>query len=325
MRSELKEATLGFLENLKIYNVESGECMKDLIGHTSQVTTVSWSPDGDYIASGSGDKSIRIWDTQSWECIRTFTPHKNLVECVTWSPDGSKLASGAWDDTINIWETDSWESKYTITKTNFHISGLSWSPDNTNLAAYFSNDIWIWNTSEEEFVKKLERRGVTLITSISWSPDGRFIAAGDSDANITIFGTNSWNSLEKLEGHSEHVDCLAWSKDSTLLVSGCDDYTIKVWDIDVEDEPKEASEASERYVWIGVFLIIIVMIFIIAVSITLLVVFKIYPALHNRSRGIPEESKNGRRRNSKPCPSCGRRMNVRDILCQNCRYNNRNR
>ncbi|MBO5838121.1 MAG: PD40 domain-containing protein, partial [Bacteroidales bacterium] len=71
--------------------------------HSNLVYSVSWSPDGKYLASGSGDKTLIIWDAKSGEKLKTLKGHSSFVESVCWSPDGKYLASGSWDNTVKIW------------------------------------------------------------------------------------------------------------------------------------------------------------------------------------------------------------------------------
>ena len=80
------------------------ELTKTLEGHSDYVHSVSLSPDGTKVASGSGDKTVKLWDVTSGECLQTLEGHSVFVNSVSFSPDGTKLASGSSDTTINIWE-----------------------------------------------------------------------------------------------------------------------------------------------------------------------------------------------------------------------------
>ncbi|NDD57575.1 MAG: hypothetical protein EBZ44_07715, partial [Verrucomicrobia bacterium] len=70
-------------------------CLMALIGHRSSVYSVSFSPDGTKIVSGSGDKSIRIWDATSGTQIHQLDGHSSDVRSVSFSPDGTKIVSGS--------------------------------------------------------------------------------------------------------------------------------------------------------------------------------------------------------------------------------------
>jgi WD40 repeat protein len=76
---------------------------KTLTGHSDMVTSVVYSPDGRYLASGSWDNTIKIWEVATGKELRTLTGHSIRVSSVVYSPDGRYLASGSGDKTIKIW------------------------------------------------------------------------------------------------------------------------------------------------------------------------------------------------------------------------------
>jgi HEAT repeat protein len=73
-------------------------------GHTSEIESVAWSPDGKRIASGSADNTVQVWDATTGSQLLTYRGHTNRVESVAWSPDGTRIASGNADTTVQVWE-----------------------------------------------------------------------------------------------------------------------------------------------------------------------------------------------------------------------------
>lgn len=75
-----------------------------LEGHSNTVWCVSFSPDGQLLASGSWDKTIRLWDVGTGGQVRTLEGHTAVARSVSFSPDGQLLASGAGDRTVRLWD-----------------------------------------------------------------------------------------------------------------------------------------------------------------------------------------------------------------------------
>ncbi|MEM5838706.1 hypothetical protein AAHH59_10320, partial [Pediococcus acidilactici] len=83
-----------------------GKVIRTLTGHSGWVLSVTFSPDGQILASGSHDKSIKLWQLETEEALCTLTGHEESVESVAFSPDGRMLASCSQDTTIKIWQQE---------------------------------------------------------------------------------------------------------------------------------------------------------------------------------------------------------------------------
>ena len=85
----------GSFKEIGVWRVSSGERVKTLTGHSSWVYSVVFSADGEYLASGSWDKTIGVWRVSSGERIKTLKGHFRGVKSVVFSADGEYLASGS--------------------------------------------------------------------------------------------------------------------------------------------------------------------------------------------------------------------------------------
>ncbi|MFG3818211.1 WD40 repeat domain-containing protein, partial [Limnothrix redekei] len=84
-------------------NVASGQEIATLQGHSGWVLSVSWSPDGKTLATGSFDKTVKLWNVASGQEIATLQGHSGGVSSVSWSPDGKTLATDSYDNTVKLW------------------------------------------------------------------------------------------------------------------------------------------------------------------------------------------------------------------------------
>jgi WD40 repeat protein len=66
--------------------------------------TVSWSPDGKYIALADGQKQVQIWKVAAQSLEYTYREHTDLILAVAWAPDGSRVASAGVDQTVRVWQ-----------------------------------------------------------------------------------------------------------------------------------------------------------------------------------------------------------------------------
>ena len=88
---------------LTLWEVGSRRRLGTLVGHTSSVGWMNFSPDGRLLATPQGNGTILLWDLASRRVIRSLTGHQGLVICVRFSPDGELLASGGIDGTVRLW------------------------------------------------------------------------------------------------------------------------------------------------------------------------------------------------------------------------------
>jgi tetratricopeptide (TPR) repeat protein len=91
---------------VKIWDSASGKELLTLKGHAGGVVSVAFSPDGERLASGTGDKTVKIWDSGNGKELFTLKVHDDggsWGQSVAFSPDGQRLASASGD--IHMWET----------------------------------------------------------------------------------------------------------------------------------------------------------------------------------------------------------------------------
>ncbi len=200
-----------------------------LKGHTDSILYCAWSPDGQFIASGSVDKTIRLWNAQTGQGLLTMTGHTKQVESVAWSPDGQFIASGSDDQTIRLWNAQTGQSPQTLTGHTGQIFGVAWSPDGRALAsASHDQTIRLWNAQTGQSLQTLTGH-TGQVVGVAWSPDGRALASASHDQTIRLWNAQTGQMLQTLTGHTEAALRVTWSPDGRTLASTSFDNTVRLW------------------------------------------------------------------------------------------------
>jgi WD40 repeat protein len=120
---------------MPILNLETGEHLATLMGHSGAVNSVQIAPDGRFAVSGSEDKTVKVWDLEAGSCVGTLEGHQGGVFSVAISPDGGLIAStGFTDESVRLWD---WESRacFQVIENEEKASPISvtFSPDGARL------------------------------------------------------------------------------------------------------------------------------------------------------------------------------------------------
>ncbi|MEX0272245.1 BTAD domain-containing putative transcriptional regulator [Leptolyngbyaceae cyanobacterium UHCC 1019] len=215
---------------IKLWDVESGQCLHLFQGHQKAVWSVTWSPDGGMFASSSGDRTIKIWDAETGACLHTLQGHQSLIWSVAWNPNGKTLASGSDDQTVRLWDVETGQCLKTLPVEGYWVRCVAWSPDGKILASASSDLlIWLWDQQTGQRIRSLAGH-TSWIYSLAWSPDGTTLASCSGDRTVKLWEPINGNCLQTLQGHQEPVWSVRWSSDGKALASGSHDQTVRLWE-----------------------------------------------------------------------------------------------
>src|SRR6266581_921852 len=200
-------------------------------GHTGAVYTVTWSPDGVFIASAGNERAVHVWNSTTGELSVVYKGHSDIIRAVQWSPDGRYLASSSNDHTIRIWNAQTAHNLHLLRAPSSIAYALAWSPDSRYLALGASDHTaQIWDIVVGRKILTYEGH-TSEVYSIAWSPDGKEVASGGGDGTFQIWDAITGNTLFTDRNRSTAVRAIAWSPDGLYLACTGYDKTVDVWQI----------------------------------------------------------------------------------------------
>uniref|UniRef100_A0A7S3G5S5 WD40 repeat-containing protein SMU1 n=1 Tax=Palpitomonas bilix TaxID=652834 RepID=A0A7S3G5S5_9EUKA len=166
-------------------------------GSKSNPETVAFSPDGQYLVSGSSDGFVEVWDFVSGELHRGLSyqredkimMHKDSVLAVAFSYDSEYIASGC-----------------------------------------SSGQVKVWKVSTGKCLRKFDQAHTSGVTSLMFSRDSTQVLSSSFDCTARIHGLKSGKTIKEFRGHSSFVNSATYASEGSRVVTGSSDGTIKLWD-----------------------------------------------------------------------------------------------
>ncbi len=212
---------------IRLWDVDTGQHIRTLSEHRHWPKSVSFSPDGKTIAS-AGD-AIRLWDVGTGQHLRILSEHRHFPKSVVFSPDGRIIASGGADDTICLWDVETGEHLRTLSGHTKDVLCVAFSPDGRIIASGSDdNDIRLWNAHDGTLRHTLKEYSGDVV-SVSFSPDGHIIAGASWNLwDIRLWHVHTGTHLRKLLGHTGPIYSVAFSPDGKTIASASSDNTIRL-------------------------------------------------------------------------------------------------
>ncbi|XP_039188518.1 WD repeat and SOCS box-containing protein 2 [Crotalus tigris] len=188
---------------IKVWEVETGNLLFNLVGHQDVVRDLSFAPGhrSSILVSASRDKTLRIWDLgQNVKQLKVLSGHSQWVYSCSISPDGQMLCSVAGEKSALLWSMRSYRLLRKLEGHQSCVASCDFSPDSALLAtASYDTCVILWDPCTGEKLRSLwhhplqpvvDQSGnfhTSSLRSVCFSPEGLYLATVADDRLLRIW------------------------------------------------------------------------------------------------------------------------------------------
>lgn len=222
-------ATASEDKTFRVWSAHTGE-QEFVHAENDEVNSITYSPDGKYLATGTWSGKVSLWDTKSHALIADFCPGEvdSLRETrLAFSPQSNLLAANL-GFSAQVWAVPTGSNILGI-ETRWELTGIGFSHDGSRIAVAEMSKIKVFAVIDGSLLTVL-RGHEGKIEDIVFDSRGHYLASVSKDNTVRLWNAQASGEAPILKGHTHAVTCAAVSADGRYAVSGSKDNTVRLWD-----------------------------------------------------------------------------------------------
>jgi WD40 repeat protein len=214
----------------RVWEAATGKIIAELKGHTAQVRSAQFSPDGQWIVTASDDRTARVWEAATGKTIAELKGHTAQVRSAQFSPDGQRVVTSSSDRTARVWEAATGKSIAELKGHTALVYSAQFSPDGQRVVtASDDRTARIWEAATGKSIAELKGH-TALVYSARFSPDGQRVVTASDDNTARVWEAATGKLVAELKGHTDWVNSVQFSPDGQRVVTSSSDRTARVWE-----------------------------------------------------------------------------------------------
>ena len=221
---------------IRIWDVETGSCIRRMDGNTGTVQAVAITPDGRCVVSGDGSV-IRLWNLEAGQFIRTMeelhgrTNSVSLIRSVAITPDGKFVVSRHRDKTVRVWEFKTGRCIRFLKEQTGSVRSVAITPKGSHVVYCSDMSIRVWELKTGKCISTMEGH-TGRVNSVAISSDGKYVISGGNDMVLRVWEFNTNRCIRTMKGHTFAIFSVTASTDGKYAISCSHDNTLRLWNLD---------------------------------------------------------------------------------------------
>lgn len=185
-------ALYNYEENfVRIWNISAGKWQSRLTGHSRDILSLAFNPDGSRIVTGSADQTTKVWEVASGNLLMTLSGCVSSISAVVVHPGGAQIATGGYRE-ATLWDAATGQMLHSLDGHRGVVRGLAYSQDGSILATANDGDntARLWDAKAGRLILSIAAE-VSNLFWVFFSPDGRYLVTEDRHNRVKIWETAS--------------------------------------------------------------------------------------------------------------------------------------
>lgn len=212
------------------------ETAVEVDGHDKGISSLKFSPDGNYLASAGADGTVKIWEPRTGQHIRTMHEHTHGINDLAWSKDSKHLTSVGDDAKIILWDAETGKPVSALSGHKHYIFCVNFnSLSNKLVTGDYEGQIKLWDVKSGSCFKTINEAHREPVSAVDFNPNednDNHIVSGSYDGVCRVWAKEKYNMLQSI--HSEKKPPVAhvkFSPNGKFILASSLDSTVRIWDL----------------------------------------------------------------------------------------------
>jgi len=170
-------------------------------GHNAAIKAIAFTHSGEYILTGSRDKTMKLWEVESGRELITYFGHKSTINDISVSRDDKYVLTSSADNTARLWRLKTGELIKTFTGHSDMLTSVVFVPGGKQfISAGYDNEAFLWDIESLEIIKTFKvnpDKGLGYGVNADVSPDGESVVFGNDNRTASIYELSTGELIEE--------------------------------------------------------------------------------------------------------------------------------